>query len=94
MVSPESIPRKAERTAARVLTGEALVMVIDRRELHRLNGVGTRVFDLCDGVSTVGTIARKITDEFEVEASVALADVIGFVSELVAVGALLLEDTE
>jgi hypothetical protein len=67
-------------------------MVIDRRELHRLNGVGTRVFELCDGASDVDTIARTIMDEFDVEASVALADVMQFVNEMVDVGALLLED--
>jgi hypothetical protein len=94
MLSPSSVPRKAERTAARVVTGEAVVMVIDRRELHRLNGVGTRVFELCDGTSDVDAIACKIMDEFDVEASVALADVMQFVSELVDVGALLLEEAK
>jgi Coenzyme PQQ synthesis protein D (PqqD) len=94
MLTFSSVPRKAERTAARVVTGEALVMVIDRRELHRLNGVGTRVFELCDGATDVEAIARKIMDEFDVEAGVARADVMQFVSELVEVGALLLEDAK
>jgi hypothetical protein len=93
MLSPSSVPRKAERTAARVVTGEALVMVIDRRELHRLNSVGTRVFELCDGESDVDAITRKIMDEFEVSADVARADVMQFLSELVDVGAVLLEDS-
>jgi hypothetical protein len=86
------VPRKAERTAARVVTGEALVMVIDRRELHRLNAVGTRVFELCDGKSSIEAISQTIKDEFDVEADVALADVMHFVSELLDVGALLSED--
>jgi hypothetical protein len=92
VLTPSSVPRKAERTAARVVTGEALIMVIDRRELHRLNAVGTRVFELCDGKSNVEAIAGTIKDLFEVEADIALADVMHFVSELLDVGALLLED--
>jgi hypothetical protein len=35
-------------------------MVIDRRELHRLNAVGTRVFELCDGTSSVEAIANRL----------------------------------
>jgi hypothetical protein len=88
------VPRKPERTAVRVVTGEALVMVIDRRELHRLNRVGTRVFELCDGASNVEVIAGKIMNEFDVEASRALADVMHFVNELIAVEALVLEDAK
>jgi hypothetical protein len=91
MLSLSTIPRKAERTATRVIGGEALIMAIDRRELHRLNAVGTRVLELCDGKNSVDAISQIIVDEFDVEPSVALSDVMHFLNELAAVGVLLVE---
>jgi hypothetical protein len=94
MLSSSSVPRKLERTATRVIGGEAVIMVIDRREIHRLNGVGTRVFELCDGRSSIEAIARAIVDEFEVDQEHALSDVLRFVTELAEVGALVVADAE
>lgn len=91
MLVPSPIPRKAGRTSIRVLDGEALVLVIDRAELHRLNEVGTRVFELCDGARDLRAITQAIVREFEVDEAIALADVERFVSELTAIGALALE---
>ena len=82
------IPCRSERTAFRLIAGEALVMVIERSELHRLNAVGARVFELCDGAKSVDGIAEVIVDEFEVDAATARADVARFVSDLRAAGAI------
>lgn len=87
-VAGDSMPSKISRTAVRVLGGEALVLVIDRRELHRLNDVGTRVLELCDGRRSVSAIADQLAEEFEVEPAIARADVERFVGELLAVGAV------
>lgn len=92
MLESSAIPRKAQRIAARVVDGEALVMVIDRRELHRLSEVGTRVFELCDGVSTMDTIVAAIVREFEVEPEVARSDIEQFLTQLSAAGALSLSE--
>ena len=81
-------PCRANRSAFRVIGGEGLLMVIDRHELHRLNSVGTRVFELCDGVATVDGIADAIAREFEVDLATARADVQRFLSELSAAGAI------
>ena len=78
---------QSPRTAARVVEGRALVIVIDDRKLHSLNGVGTRVWELADG-RTLGEIADALVAEFEVTREVALADARQFVSELVALGAM------
>jgi hypothetical protein len=77
---------RSERTALRVVSGEALVMVIDRRELHRLNAVGARVLELCDGSTTIDGIVGAIVAEFEVDADTARSDVLEFISELDARG--------
>lgn len=79
---------QSPRTAARVVEGRALVIVIDDRKLHALNGVGTRVWELAEGGRTLGEIADALVREFEVTREVALADARQFVSELIALGAM------
>jgi hypothetical protein len=93
MLSASAVPSKVLRTASRVIDGEALVMVIDRRELHRLNAVGTRVLELCDGKNSVAMIAAAIQREFDVELDVAVEDVRRFLAELGDAGALSFEET-
>lgn len=87
-VDHQAVPRKNDRIAARVIDGRAVIVVLDRRHLHTLNEVGTRVFDLCDGRLPVHAIAAQIGQEFEVEPEVALRDVQRFVHELSGAGAL------
>ncbi len=91
MISASSVPRKVERHASRVLAGEALVVVMDQRALHRLNEVGTRVWELCDGRS-VDAIVDSIVEEFDVVRDTAQQDVLHFLGELLAAGALTLGD--
>jgi hypothetical protein len=75
-----------ERTAHRIIDGKAVVITIDENQVHVLNGVGTRVWELCDG-RALDEIVDQIVLEFEVERSRALADVHAFARQLVAVGA-------
>ncbi|HKU42106.1 MAG TPA: PqqD family protein [Polyangiales bacterium] len=88
MLSLDALPRRSERTAFRVVGGEGLLMVIDRRELHRLNAVGARVFELCDGANSVAAIVSAIVREYAVDRDTARADVERFVTELDRAGAL------
>jgi Coenzyme PQQ synthesis protein D (PqqD) len=83
-----SMPCRSERIAYRVIGGEALVMVVDRKALHRLNDVGSRVFELCDGQTSIDAIVEAIVVEFDVDAPTARADVQAFIRELAATGAI------
>jgi hypothetical protein len=85
---PAGLPCRSDRIAYRVIGGEALVMVVDRKELHRLNDVGSRVFELCDGQTSVDAIVEAIVREFVVDVPTARADVEHFITELAATGAL------
>lgn len=87
-LSAHSIPRKSERIAAREIDGRAIVVMLDARKLHTLNGVGTRVFDLCDGTRDVAAIAAEIAKEFEVESGIAERDALAFLTQLIAEGAV------
>jgi 2-polyprenyl-3-methyl-5-hydroxy-6-metoxy-1,4-benzoquinol methylase len=82
--------RKISAQASRVIDGEALVVMIHERKLHRLNSVATRVWELCDGRS-IADIAAAIGAEFEVELAVAREDVREFIAELLGLGAVQLE---
>ena len=78
---------QSERTACRVIDGKAVVITIDQNQLHVLNSVGTRVWELADGRS-FGQIVAGIVEEFEVDAAQARLDVRCFVEQLLALGAL------
>jgi len=81
------VPRRKQRVAARVIKNRALVVVLDKRELHRLNEVGARVWELCDG-RDLGAIRQRLVKEFAVAEDVAAHDLEAFVEQLVSVGAL------
>lgn len=83
----EKTPRRSPRAAHRVIEGKGIVVVIDRRELHRLNAVGTRVWDLCDGRG-VPAIVESIVAEFDVDEARARVDVQRFLDRLTEVGAV------
>lgn len=77
---------RCERTACRVIDGKAVVITIDRNQLHVLNGVGTRVWELMDG-RPLSAIVGTIVEEFEVDPGRAALDVGAFAQRLLAVGA-------
>jgi hypothetical protein len=85
-----AVLRQSERTACRVIDGKAVVITIDQNQLHVLNAVGTRVWELADGRSFEQVVAG-IVREFEVEPERARLDVQGFVEQLLAMGALRLQ---
>lgn len=85
----ETVVRQSPRTAARVLDGTAVVVVIDRNEMHTLNSVGTFLWDTLDaGPSSLNDLATQVAREFRVSESTALADLGEFAKSLVAAGAL------
>lgn len=86
-VAPAPRFRQSQRLAARMIDGKGVVIVIDKQELHTLNGVGMRVFELADGRS-LDEIASALAEEFEVSEARAREDADRFVRQLVELGAL------
>ncbi len=84
--------RQADRVAARVVGGKAVVVVVDRGKLHTLNATGTFAWERCDG-RTVGELADALAEAWGIDRTQALSDVRRFVEELAAAGALLVEAT-
>jgi phosphoenolpyruvate carboxylase len=75
-------PQQNTDTAVRKIDDVFFVMHPDTSELHNLNEVATRVWELVDGQRTVADIVSVITAEYEVEPRVAEADILGFLDEL------------
>jgi hypothetical protein len=82
---PERL-KQNERTACRVIEGKAVVITIDRNQVHVLNGVASRVWELADG-RPIQAIVDVIVAEFEVERAQAQLDVCRFAEQLVSLGA-------
>lgn len=86
-LDPRALVRKVPGQASRNVNGEAVIVLTERRQLHRLNAVGTRIWECCDQRS-VADIVAVVVDEFEVEESVAAQDVCEFLENLQQLGAL------
>ena len=79
--------RKVKGQASRNVNGEALIVLTQRRQLHRLNAVGTRVWECCDE-RRVSDIVELIVNEFEVQLEAAQRDVCEFLDNLRQLGAV------
>ncbi len=88
-----SRPAPHPQTAARVVDGSAVLVLADSAEVNVLNQVGTRVWELCDGVRSVGEIAGVIASEFEVTPEQARRDTEEFLESLLKLKAIELVST-
>ena len=77
-----AVPAKHPEAAFRVYDGEAVVVMPSGGEVHILNEVGARIWDLIDGRRTVAEIVQVIREEFDVDEAAAARDVGGFVDSL------------
>lgn len=87
MVNEQTCVRQNERTAARTLDGKTVVVVLDERQVHALNELGSMIWKLADGRSVAGLV-DAVMAEYEVDRDKAVADVVQFVRELVALKVL------
>lgn len=80
------IPRQNPDNAVREIDGSVFIMNPDTSELHQLNEVGARVWQLCQGDRSVADIAGVIEAEYDVAGDRAQADVLEFLDQLAAKG--------
>jgi hypothetical protein len=76
---------KAKRNASwpfQILGGEAVIVVPPRREIHRLNEVGTLLWRELEAERTLDQLVGAVVEEFEVGESEARADVERFLREM------------
>ena len=71
-----------DKTAFRVIDGEAIIMTLENNTLHTLNNVGSRIWELSDGSMTLREIIDAIQSEYDVDYNEGKADCISFIEEL------------
>ena len=84
---------KSNSTAARIIEGEAVVVLPQKSIVNTLNKVGTRIWELADGQNKVSEIIDFLNAEFDVQRETAEKDTIAFVNDLVTKDMLVLGDT-
>ena len=60
---------RSTRLFVQQLPNELVVYDVERNEVHCLNGIAARVWELCDGKSTVAEIAQLIGTDLEPQAA-------------------------
>jgi len=85
-----SVPSQNPDTAARLIDDKVFVLHPDTSELHALNEVGARIWDLADGVRAVADIVAAVEAEYDVSAQTAETDTVTFLDELAAKGLITL----
>lgn len=87
-----SYPVPHIQVAARIVDDAAVIVLADTGEVNVLNAVGTRIWELVDGMRSVQEIADGIAAEFEVTSQESLKDVAAFLRELEHSGALIFQE--
>ncbi len=81
MSLPPRFTRPAEWPFQKI--GDEIVVVVPRaRLMHRIEGVGVRIWELLERPATVASLVSALESEFEVERETLEADVVGFLEEL------------
>ena len=76
------IVTKNQKTAWRIIEGEAVILSLDTKVLRGLNPVGSRIWDLIDGQRSLEEIVGVIVQEFDVAPGDAAQDVRAFIQDL------------
>jgi hypothetical protein len=75
-------PKRRKDVASRLVDGEMVVLDRYRGFVHQLNKTATFIWEKCDGEHTAAEIAIRMTENFAVDQSTALNDVIEVLNEL------------
>lgn len=76
------VPKQNDEVAARRIDGLFYIVDADSSELHNLNGVGSRIYELVDGKRSVADIVEVIVSEYDVTTFTAERDVRAFLDLL------------
>ena len=89
-ISVTMIPQPAPAMAWQSIDGQMVLLDSDGMRLIGISDTGARIWALMDGARSLDDIAHALTEEFDVSLDAARADVRAFVTELAALGAVVL----
>jgi hypothetical protein len=82
-LNAQNCPRRDDQVIAQAFDEEIFLLDVRGGEYFALEGVGARVWELCDGVHTVGEVIATIEQEFDAPPATAAADVRALLEELI-----------
>lgn len=86
MSSLDKIPVKSNELSVRELGTNIIIISESGKELHTLDDIGSFIWKVIDGHSTVTAILNKICDEYDVDMSRAKSDLLSYLKELSSKG--------
>jgi len=84
------VVKNDERTAYRIIHGEAVVINLKEGTFHTFNPVATFIWEQADGRIQAGQMVEKICQEFEVDWNTAEKDCLEFLRDLISKGLVVL----
>lgn len=93
LASNAYIKQNLKDTASRVIEGEAIIINLDNGIYYSLNEVGTAIWELADGKSTIKEIADAVCKEYDVDYEEAEKDVLEVVNDLVREGLVVVSES-
>lgn len=84
-LTADTVLRRTPDAAWRKIDGQVAIISIDANRIRLLNGVGSFVWERCDGAS-VRSLIEDVCARYEVDRARAEHDVHSFVNHLVACG--------
>lgn len=86
--------RLFEHLAWRIIEGEAFVLDVERRRVHRFNPVGTVIWEQLDRGKSEAEIVKTVMDMYDVDRHTVEKDVKNFIEKITEAGLLVAEGTQ
>lgn len=85
-------PKRAPAVAWRQIGDEVVILHLKSAVYYSAGEVAARIWELCNGIYSVDSIALQVTAEYEVDHEQALADTSEYVQELARQGLVVIYD--
>ncbi len=83
-IASGTCPRQAQRILAQETDGELVLLHLDEGTYFALNEVGARIWELCDGSTTVAAITDALDEVYEAPRELIEEDVRALLTDLAA----------
>ena len=78
----ESYPQRNERVIAKGVSESLVLLNLDNGKYYKLDEVGGRIWELCDGTQNVADMVLIIDEEYEASAETIRADILELLRDL------------
>lgn len=77
-----ALPRRSDRALAQEMAGSLVLLNPETGQYYRLDEVGARIWELCDGARSVSDIVGVLCDEYDAPPATVEADTRDLLAEL------------